>query len=186
MLQYTSVGPEDLNATIALYEKYLNAGKGVREYLREGFEQDTYVGCKCMDGDNFVGVFSARPGVYLTYEHPEIEKEIMQGWPEDIYTGDMLAIEEPYRGQGIAHILTKTCCDMIRDRGGKHLLVELWVKPEGDEPAGGVICDMGTGIFEKKWFVRDFYKDLHLHGLSCPHCGDKPCTCSAVVGVIRL
>ncbi len=186
MLHYSEVTRDDLEAIINLYEKYLNAGTGVKEYLRRGLEQDRYVGYKCVDGDIMVGLFSARPGIYFTYSHPELEEEIRRGWPEAIYTGDMLAIEEEYRGRGIAHILTKGCCDIVKARGGEHLLVELWVKPNGEEPAGGVIRDMGTGVFEKKWVIPDFYSELHLHGLTCPLCGDGKCACGAVVGVIKL
>ena len=185
MLTYSKVTKDDFGATVDLYEKYLNAGEGIREYLRKSFMLENYVGYKCCDDGRMIGIFSARPGVYFTYEHAELEAMIRRRWPKDIYSGDMLVVEEAYCGQGIAHRLTRGCCDLVKEAGGKHLLVELWLKPDGEEPAGGIVKDMGTGIFEAKWTIPDFYKDMHLYGMTCPRCGAR-CVCGAIVGVVQL
>lgn len=186
MLTYEKVTQADLAAATALYEKYLNAGEWVRAYLRNGFAREDYIGIKCMDGDRMAGIFSCQPGVYFTYPHHELEAKVKRRWPEGIYSLDMVAIEADYRGQGIAHQITKRCSDLLKEAGVAYLLAELWIKPDGSMPTIGIIKYMGSGAFEDKWEFLDFYKDLEEYKITCPECGDGPCVCGALVGVIKL
>jgi len=186
MLHYETVTIADLSDMAHIFKNFLNDGDNVTNYLRTGLEMPGYIGVKCMDDDRTVAVLTARPGIDFTYPKPELEKAIAARWAgKNIYSGEMVTVLPEYRGKGIARSMTLLWADRMREAGGDYLLLELWDKKSGDEPASGMIKYIGA--LEQEWVFTDFYKDLHLYGMSCPDCGKgNPCTCGATVAMIAL
>ncbi len=185
MLHYDKVTLQDLPQMAELFRKYLNDGARVEEYLEAGFHMPGYIGMTCKDGDKLVGVITARPGVEFTIPKPEINKMIDERYPnKKIYTGEMVAVEPEYRGLGISKNLHIQWADEMRAAGGEYVLLELWLKHDGDVPAGGTVKYVGT--MEECWTFPDFYKGLEAYGMTCADCAPNPCTCGAVVIVVRL
>ena len=185
MLVYERTTEQDLPEMAAIFRAFLNDGEEVEEYLRKGMETPGYIGIKCMDGDRMVAVLTAKPGVEFTYPKPEISAEIARRWPgKVIYTGEMVTVLPQYRGRGIARTMTLQWAEAMRQAGGEYLMLELWNKKDGDEPASGMLKYIGT--VEESWHFPDFYKDLHKYGMSCPDCAPGPCTCGATVVMVKL
>ena len=185
MIRYEETTEEDLPLMAKIFRTYLNDGDGIEEYLRAGMQTPGYVGLKCMDDDRFVGVLTAKPGIEFTYPKPEISRMISERWPgKKIYTGEMVTVLPQYRGRGIARTMTLKWADLMRRKGGEYLLLELWNKKDGDIPASGMLKYIGK--LEESWEFPDFYKDLHLYGMTCPDCGPGICTCGATVVIVRL
>lgn len=185
MLHYEKTTLQDLPEMADIFRKFLNDGEGVEDYLRSGMQTPGYVGVKCMDDDKLVAVLTAKPGVEFTYPKPEISEKIAQLWPDKrIYTGEMVTVLPAYRGRGIAKTMTLKWAEAMRQAGGEYLMLELWDKKNGDEPASGMLKYIGT--VESTWNFPDFYKDLHKYGMSCPDCAPGPCTCGATVVMVKL
>ena len=185
MLRYDRTTEKDVPQMAKIFRQFLNDGKGVEEYLLEGVRMPGYVGIKCMDDDRMVAVLTAKPGVEFTFPKPELSDEISRRWAgKMIYTGEMVTVLPEYRGRGIARTMTLQWVDAMRQLGGEYLMLELWDKKNGDEPASGMLKYIGT--VEASWSFPDFYKDLHKYGLTCPDCAPNPCTCGATVVMIRL
>lgn len=185
MLRYERTGPADLKEMAAIFRTYLNGGEGVEDYLREGLAMPGHIGVKCMDGDKMAAVLTARPGIDFTYPKPEIEQRILARWGgKKIYTGEMVTVLPEYRGRGIARTMTKMWAGAMREAGVEYLMLELWDKRDGDEPAKGMIKYVGT--LEEAWSFPDFYSELDRYGMTCPDCGPGKCTCGATVAMIRL
>lgn len=186
MLQYVNVSKNDLPELIDLYEQYLNGGEPIKEHLRTGLSDPGYIGVKCVDQGRILGVFSAGPGIQFTYPHEELEQAIAQQWGNTkIYSGDMLVVLKQYRGHGMARALTKAFHAALKESGVENLVVEMWnPRMQGDLPAAGIMKYIGD--FQVKWNCPAFYQDLYRYGMTCPNCGDGPCCCGAVVGVIAV
>lgn len=168
-----------------LFRRFLIEDAGAEEYLREGMNMPGYIGIKCADDDKMVAVLTARLGVEFTYPKPELTDTILTRWAnKKIYTGEMVTVLPEYRGRGIAKTMTRQWAQAMRDAGGEYLMLELWDKKNGDEPASGMIKYIGT--LEESWSIPDFYKDMHTYGMVCPDCGPGVCTCGATVVMIRL
>lgn len=184
-LRYERTAMADLEDMASLFRRFLNDGEGVEAYLKEGLEAPGYVGIKCMDGEKLIAVLTARPGVEFTYPQPELTRAILTRWGgKRIYTGEMVTVLPAYRGRGIARTMTLKWAQAMRDAGGEYLMLELWDKKNGDEPASGMLKYIGT--LEESWSFPDFYKDLHKYGMTCPDCGPGVCTCGATVVMVRL
>lgn len=185
MFEYSSVRPEDLPAMIGLYHTYLNGGDGVVRFLEEGMSAPGYAGVKCTLDGRMIGVFSARPGIEFTCGHAELVELIEREYGnEDIYTADMLAVEDAYRGRGIARQLSIGLRDALMAKGALRLIIEEWHRAvEDDMPVSGVVRYFGKHRVIGDY--PDFYRDLEQYDMTCPECVG-PCRCGAKVIVIRL
>lgn len=185
MLIYTDPEREDEDVITEMYETYLNAGDSIRGYVREGLEDERFVGVKCVDSDNgrMVGILTARPGIQFTCEHPELVKIIEKRWgTEGVYTGDMLIVDPAYRGRGIAVTMALQLRRRMEERGAVCMVMEQWLRSrERDVPAMHPMQKAGDAILIT--VDRNFYRDLAKYGLTCPECGDV-CRCGAVISVM--
>ena len=185
MLKYGSLELCDLDEINNLYERYLNSGKCIKGWLREGLQTPGYCGVKCTDGDKIVGAFSARPAIEFTCGHEELVRRISEQWSgHRIYTVDMLAVLPEYRGQGVARELAKRLREKMLQNGCQEFVVEAWRRSkENDTPMSGVLKYFGrqmvVGVYD------DFYKDIRKYGIVCPECGEI-CRCGAEVTVVEL
>ena len=185
MLRYESVVEGDLPQMASIFRRYLNGGEGVESYLLEGMRTPGYVGIKCTDDGRMVAVITAKPGIEFTCPKPELTERIQRRWPgKKIYTGEMVTVLPEYRGRGIAKAMTLQWADAMRQNGGEYLMLELWDKKNGDEPASGMLKYIGE--VEASWSFPHFYEDLEKYGMTCPDCAPGPCTCGATVAIVRL
>lgn len=185
MLRYEQTTEQDLSEMARMFRQFLNNGEGVEAYLREGLQTPGYIGVKCMDDDTMVAVLTAKPGVEFTCPKPALCERIARRWPgKKIYTGEMVTVLPAYRGRGIAKAMTLRWADAMRRLGGEYLMLELWHKKDGDEPASGMLKYIGE--VEASWSFPRFYADLGRYGMTCPDCAPGPCTCGATVVILRL
>lgn len=184
MLIYERPDLGDVDAITRMYETYLNEGPSIRDYVREGLENEGLVSIKCVDTDTgeLVGIIGSRPGLEFTYPHPELEEEIRKRWgPDGIYSSDVMIVNPDYRHRGVAKELTLRLREGLITRGASCIAMELWIRPDGEIPALHPVHYLGEPTVVT--ISRDFYKDLARYGLSCPECGSD-CHCGAMIAVI--
>lgn len=178
---------EDESAITEMYETYLNAGASIRGYVREGLQDDGFVGVKCVDSDTgrMVGILCARPGIQFTCDHPELVEIIQKRWgTKGIYTGDMLIVDPAYRGRGIAAKMAVLLKEGLMRRHAVCMVMEQWLRyKEGDVPALNPMKHAGEAVVIT--IDRHFYKDLADYGLTCPECGAN-CRCGALISVLEF
>lgn len=187
MLIYTAPERNDEDALVEMYETYLNSGRVIRDYIREGLENKDFVGVKCVDTETgkTVGILSARPGIQFTCPHPDLEKIIRERWgSEGAYTGDMLVVDPAYRGRGIARELAKQLRIGLLKKHASYFLQEQWLRhKDGKIPAKNPMMNVGEATLVT--VDKNFYSNLGEVGLTCPDCGEN-CKCGAVVSVIEF
>lgn len=184
MIQYSEICEQDVEQVKDLYEMYLNSGKYIRDSIQTAFESKDYVGYKACAGDKIVGFFAGQAGVFFTYPHPEVEKEILEfAGNKKIYNPDALVVLPQYRNQGIAGELIRRMKKNILAKKADLALVELWVYPDQTVPAQKPLLGLGKAVYEK--VISRFYQDLHKYGVKCPLCGDK-CNCSALIQLLEV
>ena len=185
MLEYLDLQSGDIDEMSELYEKYLNAGENIKAWISEGMNGPGYCGVKCVDGNKMIGVFSARPAVEFTCGHEDIVDLICERWRGLLlYTGDMLVVAPEYRRQGVARELTERLHRSLVQKGCQCFVAEEWHRfVEKDVPADDVLKYLGRKVIVGRY--DDFYKNLGMHGLTCPECGTS-CCCGAIVSVFEF
>jgi GNAT superfamily N-acetyltransferase len=192
LLIYECVTGDDCEALSELYRRYLNGGETVERWLREGLRTPGYLGVKCIEDGEIIGVVSCRPGIEFTCGHSEIAREIERKWGSGaFYTADMGVVVPHRRGMGIARRLMEMIRVRLTEAGCEYIVTELWLRSRR----------FGTGYedsqiihaVEKYWgkcicvgTYSDFYRDLSTYGMTCPHCGAGECQCSAMVCLVPL
>lgn len=185
-LHYSDVTIADLGAVNELYQRHLNGGPQIYDWLREGLSMENYAGVKCMDGEKVVGVFSARPGIDFTCPHPEIEAKILAEYPgKNIYSGETLVVLPEYRGLGIARELALGLRERLIKLRCDIMIAEEWHRRiERDVPASGVLKYLSERT-DLLGIYPEFYAGLEELGMTCPQC-DGHCQCGALVCAVVL
>lgn len=68
-------------------------------------------------------------------------------------------------------------------RGVEHILLEIWVRPDGYMPSNSNLAIAGS--YKEYGIVPDFYYEASRNGQLCPVCGDC-CHCSAKIAVVNI
>ena len=183
-VHYLPITIEDIQTVTRLYVEHLNAGNYIEEHIREGMEQEGFVGIKAVDQSRIIGMLTGRQGIDFTYPHPELEAYIHSRFDKStLYTPDSLYVEAEYREHDVARQLGKRLMHEICQKGYKRLLTELWIYPNGKVPAEATVREWGNVIYNKD--IPMFYKDGKKYGIECPKCG-KQCNCGARILVIDI
>ncbi len=183
-VQYLPITSEDIKDVTQLYVEHLNAGDYVEEHIREGMEQEDFVGIKAVEQGRIIGMLTGRQGIDFTYPHPELEAYIHNRFDKStLYTPDSLYVEAEYREQDVARQLGKRLVREIYQKGYRRLLTELWIYPNGKVPAEATVREWGNVIYHED--IPFFYIDGRQYGIECPKCG-KECGCGARILVIEI
>ena len=190
MLEYRKLEPDDEDVVTEYYETYLNGGPSIRDYIRRGLADEGYVGYKCVDTETgrFVGMIAARPGIEFTCEHPELVEMVKERWgTENVYTGDMMAVDPAYRKHGVGRQLAVLLRQGLREHHAVCMVMELWLRyQEGDVPALHPLQNAWKDFnIITLTVVKDFYKNLADYGLTCPESGSE-CRCGALISALVL
>ena len=184
VITYDSVIAGDLYDLTECYERYLNSGETVRSAIRHAFEENVYFGVKAEDEGRGIGYFTFQEDILFTYPHEKLEETVRSFVKnENTVTVDALMVADRYRGRGIAGRLAEKSLEMLRERGVRYMMVEIWVYPDGRSPARRVYEKMGKTVWSSKEEL--FYKDADKYGISCPICGKK-CVCGAYIEIIEV
>lgn len=184
MLTLKPIAKADLPQITSLYSTYLTAGQSLTEGTYAVWEKGGCLGTKAVDDDGSIaGFFSLRPGLELTYPHPDIEREIREIVAgRRIYTVDGMLVLSKYRGHGLARRLIAETLPELR-KCTELVLVEVWIYPNGRSPGKVPQETLGEIIYSKK--VPMFYKDLPRYRMRCPICGAS-CVCGAYIDVAKI
>ena len=191
-IYYDVLKMDDLDKMVALFEKYLNSGTGVRAYLVKVLKKKDTIACKCEDESGLMlGFVMYSVGIALSGSHENICEKVKAISKNALtYTGDALAVRKEYRKSGVAHELMKNARAEIRKKAihsGSDLYVlhELWMHVEsGYVPADHVV----KKIYPETIHIGDypeFYQNFDQFGFVCPICGSD-CHCSAKLVLSRV
>ncbi len=179
-MEYKRLERSDGEKLIPLYCATLTGGESVEKELQEGLDSGELEGFLALEDGEILGFMLYKPGINLTYPHPDVEQEILQNSVgRDLYSIEGIYVRKESRHRGIA----STLADMVdRDIAEKHgmIVFEQWVYPDGTSPVQSISDDWGTPVYEK--MIPGFYKENDKYGLICAYCG-KYCNCGARVGL---
>ena len=184
MLSYYPITKADLPQITSLYSTYLTAGQSLTDGTYAVWEKGGCFGTKVVDDDgNIAGFFSVRPGLELTYPHPDIEREVREVVAgRKLYTVDGMLVLSKYREHGLARELIAETLPELR-KHAELVLIEIWIYPNGSSPGKLPQETLGEIIYSKK--VPMFYKDLLSYRMRCPICGVN-CVCGAYIELAKI
>lgn len=179
--------PEDSEKTIELTSRYINAEEAYKDYMREvhaGLGK-TAAGVMAFAGEKLAGVAFAVKGMELTGGRTDFFEEMRAACDEnEVWSGSILVVDEEFRDTGVAGELQAEMIKEIKKAGGRHIVGELWVHPDGVTPSAGIVklaqsyTDYGT--------IWGFYDIPALAGHLCQICRDPHCKCGARIVLLHL
>lgn len=187
-LKYRPIIKEDYTQIVALTDKYVNFEQAYRDYMKSVCdtigENSTGI-CALDDKGTMVGVILYERGMHLTGGREDFFQQIKEDiGSDDIWTGSIVVVEDEYRNKKIGAALLVHILSHFEDIGAKHLLLEIWVRPDGFAPSESQLyiarsfTDYGT--------VDNFYAEAPgLEDHVCDICG-HPCKCKAKIAVIHV
>ncbi len=90
---------------------------------------------------------------------------------------------EEYQSKKIGSALYLHGMMALSRRGVEHILLEIWVRPDGYMPSNSNLAIAGS--YKEYGIVPDFYYEASRNGQLCPVCGDC-CHCSAKIAVVNI
>lgn len=185
-IEYHHLSKEDLPRVLQLTNSSVNAEDVYHEYMAELLAHlgESTLGIIATDGVCPVGVALVARGMELTANRTDFFEQIRKDiGEEEIWSGAIVAVAKEYRKQNIGNTLQKKCIAEIIRHGGRHLLLEIWVHPDGHAPAIGSL--KLAPAFTDYGEVADFYNIPSLTGHICQICGPI-CHCKARIVVLHL
>ena len=185
-ITYRAAAPNDYEKTIGLTSKYINDEPEYLEYMRSIHDAlgESSLGVLAFDGDKIVGAAFVEKGPHLTGNRTDFFDEIKKDFDdEEIWSGAIVVVDKDYRKKKIGAAMQLRVQEAIIKAGGKHLLLEIWVHPDGIAPSDGTVhlapsyTEYGT--------VKNFYDIPALAGHVCQICGPH-CKCSARISLLHL
>lgn len=185
-IQYRIVTPTDCANITSITDTCINAEEAYRSYISDLCSQagSTVVGVIAFCEEKPIGVALCLKGMELTGERTDFFQKIRADIGKDeIWSGCVVAVSERFQGMHIGSELQKRCLSVIHKHGGKHLLLEIWVHPDGAEPSKGSLKLAPS--YTDYGIVPDFYNIPALADHVCQICG-TPCRCGARIAVLHL
>ncbi|MDO4560040.1 MAG: GNAT family N-acetyltransferase [bacterium] len=183
-LSYRLAEKNDYQKILPLAEQELNSGQGYEEYMRAIFDElgKNAFGIVACREEEIIGFAFLEKGLALTGGRedffPEIKKDI---GGEEIWTGAAYAVTDEYLNCKVGSALYIYALSHLEDIGAKHLLLEIWVRPDGYAPSNANLATAGR--YTEYGVVENFY--AHAAGYICPVCGAR-CKCSAKIAVVHI
>lgn len=183
-LSYRTAEQGDYAKVLPLAEKELNAGIGYEEYMRrifDGLGKDTF-GIIAFNEGELAGFVFLEKGMALTGDREDFFSEIRRDiGEEDIWTGAAYAVAEQYLNCKVGSALYIYALSHLEDIGAKHLLLEIWVRPDGYMPSNANLATARS--YTEYGIVQNFYAGTKNY--ICPVCGSD-CICSAKIAVVHI
>lgn len=173
-----------MDELVRLHSVYLNYGEGIRPHFERAFKDKDTVALKCVLDGVMAGFAIYVRGIFLSGGHEDICAKIKEkacGAP--VWTGDALLVLPRYRRRGIDLAMIETGKKMIKERGGKYVVHELWVHPDGHIPARRTPECYSSSIDIGEY--AGFYESFDHYGYHCPICKGI-CRCSAHIYLCAL
>ena len=183
-LSYRLAEKGDYEKVLPLAEKELNSGAGYEEYMRTvfyGLGKETF-GIIAFNGEEIAGFAFLERGMELTGGREDFFREIKRDiGEEEIWTGAAYAVTDKYMNCKVGSALYIYALSHLEDIGAKHLLLEIWVRPDGYMPSNTNLATAGS--YTEYGVVENFYADAKDY--ICPVCGTR-CKCSAKIAVVHI
>lgn len=176
----------DFESVYAIASKELNDGQAYRAYMEDLYLRlgTSVLGVLAFDGERMIGFAFVEEGMVLTGDRTDYLGDIQRDIGTDgIWTGAAFAVLEKYRGYKIGAALFLHAMRALSRIGVQHLLLEIWVRPDGFMPSNTNLAT--AGHYTEYGIVHDFYKEASRHGYLCPVCGEN-CRCSAKIAVVHI
>jgi len=174
----------DLDEFVRLHDKYLNYGEGVRPHFEKVLKDERTIAIKYMIDGEMAGATVFTVGIAFSGGHPDLcdEMDKLTGG-QLTYTADALFVREKYQHLGVSQGLFSLVAEELRDRDVRFVVNELWIHPDGTQPARDIIKAFGEIAYQKEH--KNFYMDFYQYGYLCPICG-KDCICGAQVNLSKV
>ena len=187
-LRYRPLTKEDYPQVAALTSKYVNAERAYQDYMKSVCDSlgETSAGIAALGEDGIlVGAAIAEKGMHLTGGREDFFTQIRADiGAEEIWSGGIIVVEEKYQNKKVGAALLIHLLSYFEEAGVRHLLLEIWVRPDGCAPSESQLylarsfTDYGT--------VDNFYAEAPgLEDHVCEVCG-HPCKCKAKIAVIHV
>lgn len=185
-ITYRNATRGDFASVMQIAEKELNSGDGYMAYMRgifDGLGRDT-AGILAFCGESLAGFAFAERGMALTGGRTDFFDRIRADiGDEPIWTGAATAVLPGYMNMKIGSALYIYLLSLLEDIGAKHLLLEIWVRPDGYAPSNANLAT--AGHYTEYGTVANFYREAGEQGYICPVCGAH-CVCSAKIAVVHI
>ncbi len=185
-ITYRQANAGDFEAVYAIASGELNNGQGYRDYVKGLFDRLGHgaLGILAFDRELLIGFAFLEQGMVLTGDRTDYLEEIRRDIGNDeIWSGAAFAVLDAYQGMKIGSALFLHGLMALSGIGVKHLLLEIWVRPDGYMPSNTNLATAGS--YTEYGIVPDFYYDASRNGYLCPVCGDE-CHCSAKIAVVHI
>ncbi|MDO5114773.1 MAG: hypothetical protein Q4D58_01610 [Synergistaceae bacterium] len=183
-LSYRLAEKSDYEKVLPLAEKELNSGLSYEEYMRAIFDGlgESAFGIIACHGEELAGFAFLEKGMSLTGGREDFFNEIKKDiGEEEIWTGAAYAVTDKYMNCKVGSALYIYALSQLEDIGAKHLLLEIWVRPDGYMPSNANLATAGR--YTEYGIVENFYAGAE--GYICPVCGAR-CKCSAKIAVVHI
>ncbi|MDO5563274.1 MAG: hypothetical protein Q4F74_06660 [Synergistaceae bacterium] len=185
-IDYRAAEKNDFAAVMEIAETELNSGLEYDEYMRGIFDKlgNGAEGVLALDAEKLVGFAFVEEGMALSGDRTDFFDEIKADINGDkIWTGAATAVLPEYMNFKIGAALYIFTLSRLEDIGAKHLLLEIWVRPDGYMPSDPHLRIARD--YTEYGVVKNFYHDASLKGYICPVCG-KDCKCMAKIAVVHI
>ncbi|MDO5114772.1 MAG: hypothetical protein Q4D58_01605 [Synergistaceae bacterium] len=187
-IKYRPLAREDYPQLTALTSRYVNAEREYQDYMKSLCDS---LGCESagiggFDADGvLVGAALVEKGMHLTGGREDFFAEIRADiGEEEIWSGGIIVVEEKYQNKKVGAALLIHLLSHFEDIGAKHLLLEIWVRPDGYAPSESQLYIARS--FTEYGTVDNFYAEAPgLEDHVCEVCG-HPCKCKAKIAVLHV
>lgn len=186
---YRELRGEDCCAAVALAGKCINSEAAFADYIRElhGHIGSGTAGYGAFDGARIVGLVYYTEGMHLSGGRTDFFKEIRESYGcESVWTANVIAVDDDYRGMKIGKNLSIYGPSKLKELGARHLLFEIWVRPDGYMPGDNVVN--GSSDITTYGIIPNFYAEAPgAEDHVCEVCGPgNKCRCSAKIVLAHL
>ncbi|MDO5114775.1 MAG: GNAT family N-acetyltransferase [Synergistaceae bacterium] len=171
------IAQKSINDTDAAFYDYI---KAMTESLGNGTE-----GVVAEADGHIAGVMYFISGIHLSGGRTDFIEEInkeLNG--AGIYSCSIVAVDPRYRGLKISKKLHECAFEILREQNIRHILVEIWIRPDGYMP--GFNCIHYAPSFTDYGDIPNYYAEApEAEGHICSVCGED-CHCAAKIAVMHI
>lgn len=186
VINYREAHPDDFDSVYAIASEDLNSGYAYHKYMKGLMTRlgKSTIGVIASCGTKMIGFAFFEEDMVLTGDRKDFFSEIRRDIGTDlIWTGAAFAVINEYRSYKIGSALFLHSMLALSNMGVKHILLEIWIRPDGYMPSNTNL--LTAGHYTEYGIVKDFYYESSQHGYICPVCGDN-CHCSAKIAVVHI
>lgn len=183
---YRQAQLQDFDAVYEIAPHSLNDGWAYHQYIKELFDGlgESTLGILAFDAECLIGFSFFEKGMSLTGDRTDYLEEIRSDiGTDEIWTGAAYAVLDEYMGKKIGSALLLHGMMALSRINVKHLLLEIWIRPNGYMPSNSNLAVAGS--YKEYGIVKDFYYESSHNGYLCPVCGSN-CHCFAKIAVVNI